>query len=341
MNINNVHVLIADDSPLILSSLKFALRSMGFRDENTFTCKNALQAIIIIESNNIDLLISDLNFGTGTDGIQLVEHIRAKGLFNDNNSIIILTGDTRTSTVLSIIDNQPDDYIVKPYKTKDLEYRINKTLRRKKILNKINHLPSNMSLEQKIFVCDEHISKYTELSNHIDRIKCNYLIQEKQFESAKNIFNKALKIYNEDWPVRGMLKVLSEQNKNIDLELFINSVKDKDSAIIKMLCYEASANLHICSGHFKEAASLLSKCVDIVNNNSERWLLLGQLHFLNCNFHESSEAFKQSMILIEGTHKDNSSIHYYYLRSKFMKANISATELRSATQILNRFNKKT
>ena len=86
----NKTVLIADDDHNILASLSFLLEEEGFR---VLEADSPFQAIKIIATQSVDLLISDMNFHkdttSGLEGIDLVRSIHQS---NSDIPIIVMTG---------------------------------------------------------------------------------------------------------------------------------------------------------------------------------------------------------------------------------------------------------
>ena len=70
------HILIIDDEPAMLNSMKRDLRE--FKDEyNIFTSANSKETLDLIDDNAIDLLITDV-YMPGREGMEIISELHKK-----------------------------------------------------------------------------------------------------------------------------------------------------------------------------------------------------------------------------------------------------------------------
>jgi len=115
-------LLLVEDDNTILEGLKFCLTKENYDVEGVSTAKEALK---VLEDNKINLLLLDINL-PDMNGIELYKKIRNK---KDIPTIFLTANDLET-TVVEALDIGADDYITKPFKTRELISRINSVLRR-------------------------------------------------------------------------------------------------------------------------------------------------------------------------------------------------------------------
>lgn len=116
-------VLCVDDEPNILSSLKRALRS-GCR---VLTAGSGAQAIEVLQSENVDLIISDMRM-PGMDGAQLLEHAHQHW---PQTVRILLTGYADMgATIAAINRGRIFRYINKPWDDGELQITVRQGLER-------------------------------------------------------------------------------------------------------------------------------------------------------------------------------------------------------------------
>jgi len=115
-------LLLVEDDNTILEGLKFCLVKENFEVE---TASNGKEALNIIENNKIDLLLLDINL-PDSNGMDLYQKIKEK---KDIPTIFLTASDLET-TIVQALDMGADDYITKPFKTRELISRINSVLRR-------------------------------------------------------------------------------------------------------------------------------------------------------------------------------------------------------------------
>src|ERR1700740_110188 len=102
--------------------LGIVLRGVGF--EPTFFADGA-KAIGAVRDTRPDLVLLDLML-PGTDGIDVCRQIRGES----GVPIVMLTAQTDTGDVVVGLESGADDYILKPFKSRELVARIKARLRR-------------------------------------------------------------------------------------------------------------------------------------------------------------------------------------------------------------------
>ena len=120
----SAHVLIVDDEAAIRDMVRMALE---FEDFTVSDASNAHQAAKILAREDIDLILLDWMM-PGVSGIDFAGKIRREG--NHHVGIIMLTAKDNEDDLIRGLDVGADDYIKKPFSTKELVSRMNAVLRR-------------------------------------------------------------------------------------------------------------------------------------------------------------------------------------------------------------------
>jgi DNA-binding NtrC family response regulator len=107
-------VLFVDDEPSIRLTLPPVLQESGFE---VHVSESVSDALFEINTNPYDVLISDLNIGEEGDGFLVVSAMRH---IQPKCTNFILTGYPAFETALQAIQNQVDDYLVKPVEIESL-----------------------------------------------------------------------------------------------------------------------------------------------------------------------------------------------------------------------------
>ena len=115
-------ILLVEDDKTILDGLRFCLEKENFEVLTSTTCLDTLEQI---SKHKINLLILDINL-PDTNGIELYKKIKSE---KDIPTIFLTANDLET-TIVEALDTGADDYITKPFKTRELISRINSVLRR-------------------------------------------------------------------------------------------------------------------------------------------------------------------------------------------------------------------
>jgi two-component system alkaline phosphatase synthesis response regulator PhoP len=118
-------VLIADDEPNILLSLQFLMKKTGYEVR---TAKDGEEALAEISRAAPDLVLLDVMMPK-IDGFSICERIRANPEWNDVR-IIMLTARGRDIEREKGLALGADDYITKPFSTKDAIARVEAVIAR-------------------------------------------------------------------------------------------------------------------------------------------------------------------------------------------------------------------
>ncbi len=115
-------VLLVEDEESILMGLKYCLEQEDFL---CFTSSNGKEAIEISHKETIDIALLDLNL-PDMSGFDVMEALRKQKDF----PIIFLTANLEEVSIVRGLDMGADDYITKPFKTRELISRMRAVLRR-------------------------------------------------------------------------------------------------------------------------------------------------------------------------------------------------------------------
>ncbi|MGH3097852.1 MAG: MtrAB system response regulator MtrA [Streptosporangiales bacterium] len=115
-------VLVVDDDTALAEMLGIVLKSEGFEPH---FCASGDKAFDAFREVTPDLVLLDLML-PGQDGIDVCRQIRVES----GTPIVMLTAKSDTVDVVLGLESGADDYIVKPFKPKELVARVRARLRR-------------------------------------------------------------------------------------------------------------------------------------------------------------------------------------------------------------------
>ena len=115
-------VLVVDDDQALSEMLGIVLRAEGYE---ALFCEDGSKAQAIFQETKPDLILLDLML-PGVDGIEVCKQIRSES----GVPIVMLTARGDTLDIVKGLESGADDYIVKPFKPKELVARIKARLRK-------------------------------------------------------------------------------------------------------------------------------------------------------------------------------------------------------------------
>ena len=115
-------VLVVDDDAALAEMLTIVLRNEGFESR---VCATGDRALADFRDYRPDVVLLDLML-PGKDGIDVCREIRAES----GVPIVMLTAKSDTVDIVVGLESGADDYVVKPFKPKELVARIRARVRR-------------------------------------------------------------------------------------------------------------------------------------------------------------------------------------------------------------------
>lgn len=226
-------ILIVDDEPDILITLKKILQDEGF----LITCiSNGKEAIDFFKADSFDLVITDLKM-PGIDGLEVLRQIKK---VNANTEVIILTGYGTIENAIEALKNDGAyDFITKPLEDIDqLIITVNKALERRSLsLDRI-------SLIDKLKKTNKALQ--TEIQKHIETTK--------ELQKAKKSLNNSIKTL--ETRVQERTKQLTRINKELTQKS--NELEELNTAL-KVLLKKREQDQKVMGENIIENVQILIK----------------------------------------------------------------------------------
>ena len=115
-------ILLVEDNETIIMGLKYSLEQEGFQVISAKTAKESKEKL---DNKSIDIVLLDVSLPDG-NGFEICKEIKEKNYI----PVIFLTAQDEETSVVLGLDLGADDYIVKPFRTRELISRIKSVLRR-------------------------------------------------------------------------------------------------------------------------------------------------------------------------------------------------------------------
>ena len=192
-------LLIVDDEPGILSSLRRLLRPAGYK---IHTAESGQAGLLVLEQEVVDLVISDMRMPE-MDGAKFLEQVRARW---PGTTRILLTGYADVnSTIEAINRGEIFRYIAKPWDDNDLMLVVRDALERRRLQNENARLlvltqaqndelkELNANLEDKVRQRTAEIEQINSFLNQAnDKLKQNFLVSIKMFTGLMELRGGAM-----------------------------------------------------------------------------------------------------------------------------------------------------
>ena len=117
-------VLIIEDSPEVVEAVSLCLQ-LRWPESEILVSAEGNRAIEMLKGNHFDILVLDINL-PDIDGFKVLQEVRT----SSSVPVIILTVRGKEEDQTRGLEMGADDYIVKPFRPRDLVARVNAVLRR-------------------------------------------------------------------------------------------------------------------------------------------------------------------------------------------------------------------
>jgi two-component system chemotaxis response regulator CheY len=127
MNERNIRAMVCDDSPMIRTLEKSALRGVGITD--VVEAKDGSDALPLLEAEKFDILVLDWMM-PNVHGIEVARILREGDGPNKDIMILMVTAEASKDNVLQISKYKVNGYVLKPFTTEILEKKLKILIKR-------------------------------------------------------------------------------------------------------------------------------------------------------------------------------------------------------------------
>jgi DNA-binding response OmpR family regulator len=158
MKDTSIEIVIIEDEEDILELLEYHLLKQGYRVTGFLSTENVEQ---FLEEEEVSLLIVDRNL-PDIEGSEFVAYLRTIG---HDTPVIFLTAKNSESDMDEGFQRGGDDYITKPFRTKELIFRIEAILKRSGVRQpqRVKYRDLLLDIEQRVLSIDDKNIEITNL----------------------------------------------------------------------------------------------------------------------------------------------------------------------------------
>jgi len=181
-NYKNETILVVDDEVEVGNVVKTLLSRVGFSVDFVETGENALERL---KNGNYTFLITDINMPE-MNGFDLINTVVKD---NPEISIIAMTGFDKDYTYMEVVDAGANDFIIKPFKIDEIEAKIIRILKERKVREKL----ARLSITDNLTGLYNQRHFYNKLREEIERAN-----RQKRFLSLILLDLDKFKAYNDE-----------------------------------------------------------------------------------------------------------------------------------------------
>lgn len=210
-------ILLIEDNQTITIGLKYTLEQENFKVE---TASNIVTAKSKMKKQKFDLYLLDISLPDG-EGYEICNQIKSE----ENLPVIFLTAKDDETDIVQGLDMGADDYVVKPFRTRELISRINSVLRR---------YHQNENNENKIkcknIVIDTNKASVYKDKKEISFTSLEYRILLMLF-SNKNLLVTREQLLDKIWDIAG--NFVNDNTLTVYIKRIRDKLDDKEGKLIQ------------------------------------------------------------------------------------------------------------
>ncbi|NTS76137.1 response regulator [Catenovulum sp. SM1970] len=212
INLADKNILIIDDQRPFQIMLKGILTGLGA--QSITLVSSGEDALKICKERTFDFFFIDYNLGAERrNGRQMLEELKTRKLMHADSVFIMVTGESNRPMVLGAIENQPDDYLMKPFSQNVLKRRLEKAVQKKQVHKKIFQALMDDDVKTAIQECEDLLSFPSRYSKYQKKLLSEFYCRVNKFQQAETLLTDELDNNRQTWCVLQLAYVYFLQDK--------------------------------------------------------------------------------------------------------------------------------
>lgn len=285
-----IKILVVDDQPLTQNYLRYALENLGY--SNFIYAENSAIALTECRDKTFDLIICSFNLH-GKDGYQLYQELKASNLCSHTTGFIFISAETAPGLVHSVLELQPDEFMVKPFSIKELKSRIDRTIQRKNLLRPLFNLMDQNKIVPALALVEQWLEQgqHAKYASTLLKTKGELLQQAGRWNEAEQFYNGLLTDDHLTWVELGLARCLVWDKRFTEAVALLQPLLEKAES--KLAALDLLADVHLQQQHYKKAQTELLQAADMAPRNLLRQQKLMNLSRLTHDYEHQFKAAKE------------------------------------------------
>ncbi|MFY8349644.1 response regulator [Pseudoalteromonas sp. SSM20] len=310
-------ILIIDDQKSFQKLLKGMLVQLGANNISFYDSGEA--ALNKIEKDSVDIVFIDYNLGQGRNGKQFLEELKYLNKLSRHSISILVTGESTRSVVLSVLEIEPDDYLIKPFSSGMLKTRLNKLSAKKKLFYHANQAIEDGQLALAAEQYLEISKKGARNAQFCFKRACQVYFDLGENQKAFDLLNSVLESARPTWALTYLAQAcfyLTKYDQAIRIcdELLGQNRFNIDALDIKALCLN-----QLNQG--KESLFLIEQSCNISPHSFARQRTFAEIAQANNDLDALVKAQNTLLAMSKGTAFAHIDYQFNYIRAMFSQLN--------------------
>ncbi|WP_245957959.1 response regulator [Marinomonas piezotolerans] len=309
---SNKRVLIIEDIGEMRLMLKSLMTSLGYSKIDIEPSGQA--GLKRIMDGRYDIVLSDFNLGGSVDGQQILETTRKTYSLDHSTIFMMITADTAYEAVVSVLEYQPDSYLVKPFPPEAFIRRLGRVIKQKKSFEKLNQARKVQQWDEVISEAKAIMAHHKPYENLCLKSIGEALYAKGEYKAAKTHYMLITQKHkNLAWAYYGIAQC------EMALESYAGAAKNLETTINLsrhfLSAYDLLADAHEKLGNLEAAQQALRTVLEVSPRSAERSKRLGDISSELNDWSSAEQAYSRVIRLSRDTADENVEMYYDHLQS--------------------------
>lgn len=283
-------VLVIDDLRAFQVTLKGMLQNMGV--SRIDFCDSGEQALRDLNRFDYDLIISDYNLGSQRkNGRQLLEELKAREQLPASTLFVIVTGENTRAMVLGALENQPDDYVMKPFSHQQLSSRLQRALEKRIELQAVYDALTAKDYPAAIAACRERIEAGSRYANFCLCLLAELYCTTGDYAKSEKMLRHFMAERDTTWTRVALARTLVKSGQHEEAENMLQELVKAQPLLLDAL--DLLSESYAARGQLDDAIAAAKAGTDISPLGILRQQRLGAMAVEKGDFELASHAFGQ------------------------------------------------
>jgi CheY-like chemotaxis protein len=286
-DMTRMRVLIVDRHTSARNSLRIILSTLGV--SSVHGAGTSAEVLRQVKAFAFDVILADYHLDDGRDGQQLLEELRQQHLISLSTVYMVITAERAYHNVVSVAELSPDDYLVKPFTSDQLQNRLARAIYKKQFFEAVFAHLDNGEFADALTTCEGLIGKEELFHYDTLRFKGEILNVLGRYEEAQAVYKTVLGNAMVPWARMGLAIALRGLDELAEAETLAASVIVEFPRYLA--AYDFLASVREEMGKLAEAQDVLLRAAEISPNNSLRQRMVGDVAVRNGDLDAAERAY--------------------------------------------------
>lgn len=277
INFSKMRFLVVDDFSEFRSSIRGILGLLAV--QHIDMAANGEAVLELCRRNRYDVILHDYNLGEGVSGQQVLERLHAENLLSPHCIFIMVTAENTQAMVLAAIECEPDDYLSKPFSKVALQTRLERLVRRKRVLAPVLTALEQGDCEQVLHACQAIEDKDPRHAVLCKRYKADALYELGRFGQLEQLLEQQARSRPAAWNLQMLARLWLQQEKSTQLNALLDAAMRQFPLMPEL--HDIRAELSARNNDLPAVVQSLQQAVSLSPNTVRRQIALSRQAWLN------------------------------------------------------------